>query len=920
MARLLIKTSDSSARQLILGPACVLGRASSVDCKLPSPSVSRRHALIERRPGGFFLVDLGSRNGTYLNGRPIDSEGRLRDRDLIRVGDEHLQFFEDGVESRNSVETEPLPVSGSGRSSGGNGPTRTPPATRPLDPARRQARRRKIGKFLLKKVLGRGGMGTVYLAHDVEADRDVAVKFIMSRIGRNESFLDFFHNREAVLARQIDHPNVIRVFEHGVHGDEHYISMEYIPGVSLYQALKKKRPSIAETVEILRQIACGLYAAHGQGVVHSDIKPANILIDLSILSNGENGGDIAQPEDDSILDFDTREVPVVSPLPEPVDDELAREIQRRVGIPAAEVLLEPPHYERASEMRFLEHYRDRLAEGRGCFLVVAGDRGVGKTRLVSEFVARETGAGPSGALEAKRVLTLDCSVDDGVAQLYRRLAPDSQRELDTAEMVDVLAGKIAEESVPTIVRIEGLECADPLEGRLIKTWTERASEQPLLLVAEVDSGETDRNAELRRLLEAVKPSTKELFLRPLTEYQIQRYLTQTFRRAPPPDLAGDLFRLTRGNFTRLREVFQGFLERGLLKTDPATGALVYRANFREFELEEGKQLWEVFRSYGKLEQHILENAAFIGYRFFFDTLLRFQSLDETSLFFMLRNLASDGFIVEEDRTWYRFTNAAFQRYLAERIPPHERPQLHRKIALLLHSAPVPPSPELCQLKAHHCLACKETSRAVEFLLEGAYRARVAYKDDMVQEMYHDVLRIYRSLAARESLRREVLQVLRSWFGRDGNWYAILGRLAAEENLPWVKIADFGISFRVDAERGLRIESGVVMGTPRYMSPERSGTNRGGPASDIFSLGVLAFELLVGEPPFPELKGWKIRKAYRKRPIRLPGERISEMPAALVELVHGMLDQDPQRRPRIEDALKSLTRLQLELAFQRGEEA
>ena len=76
-------------------------------------------------------------------------------------------------------------------------------------------------------------MGAVYRARDLESGEEVAVKFIRQNIGRREAFLEYFHHREAVLAREIDHPNVIRIYDHGVEGEQHFISMENVRGESL---------------------------------------------------------------------------------------------------------------------------------------------------------------------------------------------------------------------------------------------------------------------------------------------------------------------------------------------------------------------------------------------------------------------------------------------------------------------------------------------------------------------------------------------------------------------------------------------------------------------------------------------------------------------------------------------------------------
>src|SRR5690606_5440894 len=203
-----------------------------------------------------------------------------------------------------------------------------------------------------------------------------------------------------------------------------------------------------------------------------------------------------------------------------------------------------------------------------------------------------------------------------------------------------------------------------------------------------------------------------------------------------------------------------------------------------------------------------------GPSFFFDALQRFLSIDETALFFVIRQLLADGFFHEEGRTWYRFSNNSFQRYMAERVPPPERPHLHRRVAQILQAVPVPERAALHHLRGRHLDGCREHARAVEAYLDGAHLARASHENELAREMYHEILRIYRDLSRSEEPRRAVNAVLRGWFRRDGNWYQILGDLASRREEIIVKIADFGISFRaVDEERGYHVGKRPVMGTP-----------------------------------------------------------------------------------------------------------
>jgi serine/threonine protein kinase len=201
---------------------------------------------------------------------------------------------------------------------------------------------------------------------------------------------------------------------------------------------------------------------------------------------------------------------------------------------------------------------------------------------------------------------------------------------------------------------------------------------------------------------------------------------------------------------------------------------------------------------------------------------------------------------------------------------------------------------------------------VECYLEGAHLAGNVYQADLAREMYQEILRIYRELARREVPRREVTGVLKSWFGRDGNWYKILGDLGAEQGEANVKIADFGISFRTaDEERGYPVGHRPALGTPRYLAPERGEGQRGGPRSDIFSLGLIAYEMVCGETVFPALKGKGLLAAYRKTPVRLPPSELARFPEGFASLVEGMLEINPERRWDAERVIREVVRLQFE---------
>ena len=131
------------------------------------------------------------------------------------------------------------------------------------------------GRYELRKLLGTGGVGVVYLARDRELDDLVALKILRSRFGKDVDLL----RREVKLARLVTHRNVARTFELGEHGGDRFLTMEYVDGESLRAILAhKKRLSVSETCRILVSVCEGAHAAHEAGIVHRDLKPDNVMI------------------------------------------------------------------------------------------------------------------------------------------------------------------------------------------------------------------------------------------------------------------------------------------------------------------------------------------------------------------------------------------------------------------------------------------------------------------------------------------------------------------------------------------------------------------------------------------------------------------------------------------------------------------
>ena len=268
---------------------------------------SGHHFLLEVNPPQARIRDLGSLNGTYINGVKYggrraeetpqeaiyrgQSEVNLKDRDEIQVGDTVFRILvtatSDSVEIACQVCGADISTSPEARFCQSCATTleaRDHVSNQLLTEATQLKTiiGNLVAPYQIVDLLGRGGMGTVHRARRLADGKMVALKVMIAKVAVDEHARDMFL-REIEITKQLDHPNIVHLLDHGAKGNLFFFVMDLCPKGSLQNLLKERRRPLSpeEAVPLTLDALDGIAFAHKRGIVHRDIKPENILLTLA---------------------------------------------------------------------------------------------------------------------------------------------------------------------------------------------------------------------------------------------------------------------------------------------------------------------------------------------------------------------------------------------------------------------------------------------------------------------------------------------------------------------------------------------------------------------------------------------------------------------------------------------------------------
>lgn len=272
----------------------MVGRSEDSNFCLPHDRFfSRHHCIVEIAPPQAFLRDLGSTNGTYVNGIRVDT-AHLKNGDRIQGGETILEVEVSADQQAVRLDlptdgfgkTEPslitVPCLNCGIPSEASASNPNANMSYVCDACREKLKQnpQPIPGYQMIRVLGQGGMGSVMLARSVSNGQAVAIKTLLPEVAVSEQSLKRFM-REIEVSSSLKHKNIVSYIEHGTHNGIVYLVTEYVSGMDAARLAKSRggKLNYREVVSIMEQTLAALEFAHELGFIHRDIKEQNILVD-----------------------------------------------------------------------------------------------------------------------------------------------------------------------------------------------------------------------------------------------------------------------------------------------------------------------------------------------------------------------------------------------------------------------------------------------------------------------------------------------------------------------------------------------------------------------------------------------------------------------------------------------------------------
>lgn len=710
-------------------------------------------------------------------------------------------------------------------------------------------------RYKIGKELGRGGMGTVYHAHDSTLKRDVALKLMsntnLGTEGRSRLL------REARTVAQLDHPNIVTVYDAGQHEGEPYIVMQLVEGGTLHE---QKPESLDEILLIIQQVCTALEYAHQHGVIHRDLKPENVALSedgsvkltdfglaRSVASRMTSEGNIVgtvfymAPEqamgqeldaradlyalgvmlyelttgqlpfvDDNPIAVITQHInaPVVPPrakredLPGYVDNLILKLLEKdprdRPESAAAvlEILESPEEAEDSLRQQRELTVLDRIVRGRivgrkeeyeearalwhevtngiGQTLLISGEPGIGKTRLMREVVTQTEVSGgralvgeasaesntPYGAFahmvrkaldqNSKNGVELPDFVLDDVLDLAPDLRPyypdiEPNPKLDPeSEQTRLLENMVAfcnafSEASPLLLVLDDAHWADSSSIAMFQHLARRTKRQPVMLLAtyrEVELREARPFNEMLLELNRQRIGTRIKLAR-LDKEETRAMLAAIFNDEITTDFLEGIYRETDGNPFFIEEVCKALVESGqVFHTDDGWD----RLNMEELEIPQGIQV-AVESRLSKLPedtQEALRMAAVLGREFDYEVLIEASDLSEDAIIDAIE-LADRAQMVQEGRedTLYEFVHALVPQSIQESTHRLRLRKLHKRAASAYEVA----QPENYESLAYHHGEGGNDSQALHFYTLAGDRALANFSNQDAENHFTAALNL-----------------------------------------------------------------------------------------------------------------------------------------------------------------------------------